>query len=131
MTPPREADPGALALACALAWALPGAGHLWLGRGRKGAIFLVVLPLMYAVGLWLEGSVYPLDPAQPVVALLALADLGAGGLYVLARLAGFGEGEVSAVTHEYGNTFILTAGLLNVLVVLDALDTARGHEFRE
>ena len=126
MTRTRDADPGAVALACALAWALPGAGHLWLGRRRKGAVFLVVLPLMFAVGVWLQGSVHPLDLTQPVVALLALADLGAGGLYVLARLAGFGEGEVAAVTHEYGNTFILTAGLLNVLVVLDALDTARG-----
>ena len=128
MTRPRNLDSGAIAIACALAWAVPGAGHLWLGRVRKGAIFLVVLPLMFAVGLWLRGSVFALDPAQPVVALLALADLGVGGLYVLARLAGFGEGEVVAVTHEYGNTFILTAGLLNVLVVLDALDTARGHK---
>ena len=127
MTHPRDADPGAIAVACALAWALPGAGHLWLGRVRKGAIFLIVLPLMFGVGVWLDGSVYPLDPTQPVVALLALADLGVGGLYVLARLAGFGEGEVAVVTHEYGNTFILTAGLLNVLVVLDALDTARGQ----
>ena len=128
MTPPRDGDPGAIAIACALAWALPGAGHLWLGRVRKGGVFLVVLPAMFTLGVWLEGSVYPLDPTQPVVALLALGDLGAGGLYALGRLAGFGEGEVAAVTHEYGNTFILTAGLLNVLVVLDALDTARGHK---
>ena len=126
-TRPNGADPASIAVACALAWAVPGAGHLWLGRRRKGALFLVVLPLMFGVGLWLEGSVFPLDPAQPVVALLALADLGAGGLYVLARLAGLGAGEVAAATHEYGNTFILTAGLLNVLVVLDALDTARGE----
>lgn len=128
MTRPREVDPRLVAVACTLAWALPGAGHLWLGRVRKGTIFLVALPLMFGVGLWLEGSVFPLDPTQPVVALLALADLGVGGLYILARLAGFGEGEVVAVTHEYGNTFILTAGLLNVLVVLDALDTARGQK---
>lgn len=128
MTRPPEAEPRLVAVAGALAWALPGAGHLWLGRLRKGTIFLVVLPLMFGIGLWLEGSVFPLDPADPVVTLLALADLGAGGLYLLARLAGFGEGEVVAATHEYGNTFILTAGLLNVLVVLDALDTARGRK---
>lgn len=125
--PRSEGDPSGIAVACALAWALPGAGHLWLGRMRKGAIFLAVLPFMFALGVWLDGSVYPFDPTQPVVALLALGDLGVGGLYLLARLAGFGEGEVVAATHEYGNTFILTAGLLNVLVVLDALDTARGH----
>ena len=127
MTRSNEADPRLIAIACALAWALPGAGHLWLGRVRQGAVFLAVLPLMFGVGVWLQGTVYALDPTQPVTALLALADLGAGGLYVVARLAGFGDGVVAAATHEYGNTFILTAGLLNVLVVLDALDTARGR----
>src|ERR1700736_6253128 len=35
---------------CALAWAVPGAAHLFLGR-RKGIIFLVVLPAMFALGL--------------------------------------------------------------------------------
>ena len=31
------AEPGALAMVCLLAWLLPGAGHLWLGRRQKGS----------------------------------------------------------------------------------------------
>jgi hypothetical protein len=30
-------------------------------------------------------------------------------------------------TYEYGNTFLIVAGLLNLLVVLDAFDRARGR----
>ena len=38
-------------LICAAAWAVPGAGHLWLGRAQKGLVFLIALPLMFATGL--------------------------------------------------------------------------------
>ena len=55
----------------------PGAGHLWLGR-RKGLIFLVVLPVMFALGLMLEGRIFPFELSQPLVALAALANLGIG-----------------------------------------------------
>ena len=57
----------------AAAWAVPGAGHLWLGRVQKGLIFLIALPLMFAIGLWLEGRVFPFELTQPLVALAATA----------------------------------------------------------
>ena len=60
-----------------VSWVLPGAGHLWLGRRQKGLIFLVALPLMFAVGLVLKGRLFPFEPSQPLVAL-ALAGLGTG-----------------------------------------------------
>ena len=41
-------------------------------------------------------------------------------------MVGGGQGDVTAVTYEYGNTFLIVGGLLNTLVVLDALDLARG-----
>ena len=65
-------------LICAAAWAVPGAGHLWLGRAQKGAVFLVALPLMFATGLWLEGRLFPFELTQPLVALAAFADIGMG-----------------------------------------------------
>src|SRR5436853_154913 len=46
-------------LICIAAWAVPGAGHLWLGRRQKGITFLLVLVLMFATGLWLEGRLFP------------------------------------------------------------------------
>ena len=33
-----------------------------------------------------------------------------------------------AVTYEYGNTFLIVAGLLNALVVIDAFDIAMGRK---
>jgi hypothetical protein len=106
---------------------VPGLAHLWLGR-RKGLIFLVVLPAMFALGLFLEGRIFPVEFAQPLVALAALANMGIGVPYVVARALGYGAGNVIAVTYEYGNTFLIVAGLLNALVVIDAFDISMGRK---
>ena len=115
-------------LICAAAWLVPGLGHLWLGRRQKGIVFLIALPLMFVFGLWLEGALFPFQLAEPLVALGALADLGVGLPYIIARAAGVGAGRVVAITYEYGNTFVIVAGLLNMLVVLDVFDIAKGRK---
>ena len=114
-------------LICAAGLLVPGLGHLWLGR-RKGLIFLVVLPLMFALGLFLEGRIFPVEFSQPLVALAALANMGIGIPYIVARVMGYGAGNVIAVTYEYGNTFLIVAGLLNTLVVIDAFDISMGRK---
>jgi hypothetical protein len=122
------AEPGVLALVCLLAWLIPGAGHLWQGRRQKGLIFLVVLPLMFLVGLQLHGRLFPLEVSDPLVFLGAIADRGIGAPYFLARFMDAGSGIVTAASYEYGNTFLMTAGLLNFLVVLDAFDIGMGRK---
>ena len=106
---------------------VPGLAHLWLGR-RKGLIFIILLPAMFAFGLFLEGRIFPVDFSQPLVALAAFANMGIGLPYIVARAMGFGAGNVIAVTYEYGNTFLIVAGLLNTLVVIDAFDIAMGRK---
>ena len=115
-------------LICAVAWAIPGGGHLWLGRRQKGLIFLLTLPLMFVFGLWLEGRLFPFELTQPLVALAAFADLGIGHPVLHRQGAGRRRGRVVAITYEYGNAFLIVAGLLNMLVVLDAFDVAQGRK---
>ena len=115
-------------LICAAAWAVPGAGHLWFGRREKGLIFLIAIPLMFAFGLWLEGRLFPFEIREPLVALAAFADIGAGVPYFVAKGMGQGAGRVVAATYEYGNAFLIVAGLLNMLVVLDVFDIAQGRK---
>jgi hypothetical protein len=124
----RPASSTSKYLICAAAWAVPGAGHLWLGRRQKGVTLLVTLTLMFAAGLWLEGRIFPFEFSQPLVALAAFADLGIGLPYFVAKLLGYGGGRVVAITYEYGNAFGIVAGLLNMLAVLDAFDIAEGRK---
>jgi hypothetical protein len=113
-----------------LAWLVPGGGHLLVGEIRKGAIFLVVLVGMFAIGIAFEGQLFAFDTAEPLVFLGAAAQWAVGLPRLVTGLLGGGRGDVVAVTYEYGNTFLIVAGLLNMLVVLDAFDRARGVKGR-
>ncbi len=120
----RALDSRTAVMICLVAWVVPGAGHLWLGRLSKGCIFFVALLAMFSIGLMLEGELFSIEPSQPLVALAALADLGIGAPYFIAQMFGFGVGRVVATTYEYGNSFLIVSGLLNMLVVLDVFDLA-------
>jgi hypothetical protein len=122
------AEPGVLAGVCAVAWLVPGAGHLWLGRRQKGLVFLLALPLMFLIGLWLDGRIFPFDFSEPLVGLAAVADIGIGLPWFLARMSEAGAGVVTSANYEYGNTFLIVAGLLNFLVIIDAFDIAMGRK---
>ena len=116
-------------LLCLASWAIPGAGHLWLGRRTKGLIFLVALPLMFAIGLALHGRLFPFDLSEPLVCLAALADLGIGVAVLSSRArsatapARCARSPTSTATRSS-----IVAGLLNLLVVIDAYDIAHGPE---
>ena len=57
------------------------------------------------------------------------ANAGSGLLYIMCWLTNTGFAEhAERVTYEYGNTFLLVAGLLNYLAMLDAFDIAAGRK---
>ena len=117
-----------------LAWAVPGAGHFMQGRWLRGALAGGAVWLMFFVGLWLGGHMYALGGSQQSFgALLQLlpmiANVGVGLPYFVCWIANAGFTEhAQLVTYEYGNTFLLVAGLLNYLVMLDAFDIAAGRK---
>lgn len=121
-------EPGTLVWLCVAAWAVPGAGHFWLGRMQKGAVFFVALTTMFVSGLLLKGRLFPFELGEPLVALAAVANAGLGLPWIIGRSFDMGNGLVTAVTYEYGNSFLIVAGLLNFLVMLDAFDIAQGRK---
>jgi hypothetical protein len=126
--PQRLLDKSLVPALLLVAGLVPGAGHFWLRRPHKGLVFVVVLPLMFIVGLSLAGRIFPFELAQPLVVLAAFADLGIGIPYFVAWALGYGGGIVVEATYEYGNTFLIVAGLLNMLVMIDAYDIALGRK---
>lgn len=123
-----SAEPGSLALLCVGAWLVPGAGHLWQGRRQKGLVFLCTIPVMFGLGLLLHGTIFPFQFSEPLSGLAALAEFGTGVPWIFARVMDVGRGTVTSATWEYGNTFMIVAGLLNALIVLDAFDIAMGRK---
>jgi hypothetical protein len=115
--------------AMALAFAIPGAGHFFLGRRALAVTFFGIVALMFGVGLAIDGTLYTLaDSRGEVLAQLAsIASAGSGVLYFVGYLTG-PHGDVWESTFEYGRTFTLTAGLMNLLLVLDCWDIATGRK---
>jgi len=111
-----------------VSWLVPGAGHLMLGRRQKGLVFLIALPLMFAIGLAIDGRLFPFIFSEPLVGLAAIANLGMGVPYFIASAMDLGQGVVTAASYEYGNTFLIVAGLLNALVAIDAYDVRLGRK---
>lgn len=110
------------------AWLVPGAGHLMLGRARRGVIFLIIVLSSVAVGAMLDGNLYRILPNQPLTILATLGSMGMGSPYFILRFIFGYQGNVVAAGYEYGTAFLLTAGLMNLLLILDVWDIARGRK---
>ena len=117
------------AVAAALAWILPGLGHFYLGRRKTALVFAAIVTVTFLLGLSFEGRLYTIDRTQPLSILATFAVAGAGVLNLAARfLSDNPSGTILAPTYEYGCAYLLTAGLMNLLLMLDAWDIAKGKK---
>ncbi|UCF37190.1 MAG: hypothetical protein JSU96_20785 [Acidobacteriota bacterium] len=115
------------AIACVFAWLVPGAGHLFLNKWKRAAVFFVGVLLLFALGLYMEGKLFSLESGF-FGFLRFFADAAIGLPYIIGKVLGWGQGDIRSLGYEYGNTFIYTAGLINMLLVLDAFDIAQGRK---
>jgi hypothetical protein len=130
-----ESAPASAWLLALSGWFVPGAGHLLQGRWGRGLLLGGAVYVMFAAGLILGGHLFPLlgryDEGYSVLLQVppVIANLGAGILYLYCLLTntGFAD-QAGRATYEYGNTFLLVAGLLNYLVMLDAFDIGAGRK---
>src|SRR6266545_1496929 len=114
--------------ACVAAALIPGLGHALLQKWDRAVVFLGSITLMFVIGLKLQGRLYSPEFNDLFSTLKFIADAGTGLLYWLCWMRDLGLGEPSAYTFDYGNVFIYVAGLLNMLVVVDAFDIAMGRK---
>lgn len=115
-------------LAAALAWFMPGAGHFYLGRRGRALTYAVLVLVCVVLGAVLHGRLYTKLTGPPLSILATLGEIAFGLPYFVLRfLAGY-EGDPASAGFEYGTAFLVTAGLMNVLLMLDAFDIAVGRK---
>jgi TM2 domain-containing membrane protein YozV len=129
MTVPLDETRRSAVSAALLAWLLPGAGHFYLRRPGTAMLFLGAIGALFVLGVAMDSRLtVNLGLDDLLASLFSLAQMAIGVPYFAARAMGFEAGQVTSVTHEYGNTFTAVGGLLNILVILDAYDTAVGRK---
>ena len=120
----------------AAAWFIPGVGHLLQERWFRAALMGGAVWASFFLGLQMGGHMFDLTASEGSSTLLQvppmIANLGTGALYIVSWLLGIGfvddPVQAARATYEYGNTFLLIAGLLNYLTMLDAFDIAAGRK---
>ena len=115
--------------AMVLAYLVPGAGHFYLGKRGRAAAFFTIVCVMFGLGVAIDGDLYTvMTTGGSLLRFLAGAgSMGAGVIYFVAVLMGV-HGDVTSITYEHGTAFTITAGLMNLLLMLDAFDIAEGHK---
>ena len=112
-----------------LAWLVPGAGHLLLGRRGRGAIIFATVLFSFLIGILMRGPLFDTGAAGDVLSRLIqwgghLGDMASGLLYFVAVWSGYGPPDRAGHTADYGSKFIVAAGLLNILSMVDAYEIA-------
>ena len=112
----------------AIAWLIPGAGHLMQKRWIRGFLLMASVVIMFVLGLLMQGRVYQPNGGDILDILGFIGDVGAGGLYIVTRVLDLGHGVVAHATADYGTKYIIVAGLLNFICVADAYHIAIGKK---
>lgn len=115
-------------LAPAIGWLIPGAGHLIQKRWIRGLLLMGSIFIMFILGLLMQGHVYQPNGGDILDILGFIGDVGAGGLYILSQIKGWGQGAISLATADYGTKYLIVAGLLNFISVADAYHIAIGKK---
>ncbi len=129
-------------IAAILAWLIPGLGHIFLGHKVRGVIFLVVITLTFWTGVAV-GGVKCVDPYKPVQQQSTaqqqrgrgrswwfFAQIMNGGYAVATHAVGVRAADratyLSWPSGDIASVYTGVAGLLNLLIIIDALVRAEG-----
>lgn len=115
-------------LAPVLGWIIPGAGHLIQKKWGRGLLLMASVVVLFVLGIAMGGKIYHPNTGDLLDMLGFIGDLGVGGLYAIGRGMDLGTTAIAYAVADYGTKFIVIAGLLNVMSMVDAYHIAIGRK---
>jgi Family of unknown function (DUF6677) len=116
----------------ALAWIFPGGGHVMLKRPARGGLIAACVLSMYLLGLMMRGALFMPKSDDLLTTVIYyggfLGNVMSGILYFLTVWLGYAQPDAAGDVHDYGAKFLVAAGLLNVLGMVDAYEIATGQK---
>jgi hypothetical protein len=118
--------------AVALAWIVPGGGHFLLKKPGRGGLIAASVAAMFLLGLMMRGALFSPQGGDLLTTVIYyggfIGDLMSGLPYFLTVWLGYAQPDVAGHVHDYGTKFLVAAGLLNVLAMVDAFEIASGKK---
>ncbi|MGC2330060.1 MAG: DUF6677 family protein [Candidatus Acidiferrales bacterium] len=125
---PRAKSLSAIPFLAALAsLAVPGLGHVWLHRWGRGLAFFVAVGGLALTGYVMRGQVFTAVSDDPFGRLGFFADACSGVFYLLSRFLEASGPNLARAAGDYGTRFLASAGIVNLIGVLDAYAIACGR----
>jgi hypothetical protein len=116
----------------AVGWLIPGGGHFLLKRYGRAGLLAACVTLMFGCGLLMRGAMFQPQTGDLLTTLINvggfLGNLANGLLYLMTVWLGYNQPDVAGHVHDYGTKFLVSAGLLNVLAMVDAFEIAAGRK---
>jgi hypothetical protein len=123
-----QADVGRLVRLCVAAWLIPGCGHFLLGRKGRALILFGSILCMFLLGLAMQGEFFSMHSGSMLQTLGFFGEMCVGVAMPAAMFFGYSGGNGFFASSDYGTAFLVAAGMLNVLTILDAYDIALGRK---
>jgi hypothetical protein len=118
--------------AVAVGWLVPGGGHFLLRRYGRGSLLAAAVTSMYLFGLMTRGALFTPQVGDLFTTIIYcggfFGNVASGLLYFLSVCFGYHQPDMPGMVHDYGTKFLVTAGLLNVLALVDAYEIAVGKK---
>jgi hypothetical protein len=118
--------------ALAAGWIVPGAGHFLLRRQGRGILIFVSVTVMFLLGLMMRGPMFEPQGGDLLTTIIYyggfLAHIASGALYFIAIALGYNQPDVAGHVYDYGSKFLVGAGLLNVLALVDIFELGTGKK---
>ena len=114
-----------------LAWLVPGGGHFYLKRWNHGGLLLFAIAGMFIFGLMMRGRMFEPESDGLLFNTVVnyggyIGDIANGALYFLANWLGYQQPQLASAVADYGTKFLVCAGLLNILAIIDVYEIATG-----
>jgi Family of unknown function (DUF6677) len=124
----RQPSAGSLFGLCLAAWLVPGLGHFLQGRRWRALVLFLAIMAMFVFGLAMQGQFFATGTGSYLHTLGYFAELSIGVPMPAATFFGYAGGDTYFVCSDYGTAFLIAAGMLNVLTILDTHDIALGRK---
>lgn len=116
----------------ALAWIVPGGGHFLMGKRLRAALLFACVMISFLTGLLMRGYMFEWQSGDLFTTIIYcggyIANLASGIPFLLARWVGYNEPDVAGHMVDYGTKFLVCAGLMNILAMVDAFEIATGQK---
>ena len=101
-------------------------------RPVRGGLLAACVAATFLLGLMMRGALFQPQTGDLLTTVIYvggfLGNLMSGILYIFTAWFGYSQPDVAGHVHDYGTKFLVAAGLLNVLAMVDAFEIATGKK---